>query len=133
VICQLRHLAASFVFEDQFNHVLYIVVLLQNGADINIRNIDGKLPADLATDQITRSVLTGDYRKSEILEAAKCGNEEKLLQLCTPLNINAHANDGRRSTCLHLASGYNRCNIVRILLSKGADVLARDKGYIFIL
>lgn len=105
-----------------------MIVLLQNGADVNIRNIDGKLPIDIALDQTTRSVLTGDYRKSELLDASKCGNEEKLLQLCTPLNINAHANDGRRSTCLHLASGYNRINIVKILLSRGADVHSRDKG-----
>ena len=87
------------------------------------------MPIDLALDQVTRSVLNGEYRKSELLEAAKCGNEEKVLQLYTPLNINSHANDGRRSTSLHLASGYNRLNVVKILLSKNTDVHSRDKGY----
>lgn len=77
--------------------------MLQYGADVNIRNIDGKLPIDLSLDQITRSVLTGEYRKHELLEAAKFGNEEKLMKLWTPLNINCHANDGRKSTPLHLA------------------------------
>ncbi len=105
---------------------------MQNGADVNICNIDGKLPIDLALDQITRSVLTGEYRKSELLESAKLGNEEKLLQLCSPLNINSHANDGRRSTCLHLAAGYNRISIVKILLNKGADVHSRDKGLAYL-
>jgi tankyrase len=106
-----------------------MIVLLQHDADINIRNIDGKLPIDIALDQTTRTVLTGEYRKNELLEASKCGNEEKLMQLCTPLNINSNANDGRRSTCLHLASGYNRVNIVKILLSRGANVHSRDKGF----
>ena len=28
--------------------------------------------------------------------------------LLTPLNVNCHASDGRKSTPLHLAAGYNR-------------------------
>ncbi|GIY15533.1 poly polymerase tankyrase-2 [Caerostris extrusa] len=104
-----------------------IVVLLQHGADPSIRNTDGKAALDLA-DPSARSVLTGEYRKDELLEAARSGNDEKLMQLLTPINVNCHASDGRKSTPLHLAAGYNRIRIVQLLLQHGADVHAKDKG-----
>lgn len=101
--------------------------LLQHGANPNIRNSEQKTPLDLA-DENTRPVLTGEYRKDELLEAARSGAEDRLLSLLTTLNVNCHASDGRRSTPLHLAAGYNRINIVQILLQNGADVHAKDKG-----
>lgn len=73
------------------------IVLLQHGADASIRNTDGKIPLDLA-DPSTRSVLTGDHRKDELLESARSGNEEKLLSLLTSINVNCHASDGRKVT-----------------------------------
>uniref|UniRef100_A0A803YN47 Poly [ADP-ribose] polymerase n=1 Tax=Meleagris gallopavo TaxID=9103 RepID=A0A803YN47_MELGA len=92
-------------------------VLLQHGADPNIRNTDGKSALDLA-DPSAKAVLTGKMS----------GNEEKLMALLTPLNVNCHASDGRKSTPLHLAAGYNRVRIVQLLLQHGADVHAKDKG-----
>ena len=65
-----------------------------------------------------------------MLEAARNGNEEKLAALLTPLNVNCHAEDGRKSTPLHLAAGYNRTRIVQLLLKYGADVQAKDKGLV---
>ncbi|XP_016361568.1 tankyrase-1-like [Sinocyclocheilus anshuiensis] len=110
------------------------IVLLQHGADPNIRNTDGKSALDLA-DLSAKAVLTGEYKKDELLEAARSGNEEKLMALLTPLNVNCHASDGRKSTSqtilstpLHLAAGYNRVRIVQLLLQHGADVHAKDKG-----
>ncbi|KAJ8686279.1 hypothetical protein QAD02_022073 [Eretmocerus hayati] len=103
------------------------IALLQHGADPNIRNTEGKTAIELA-DLATEPVLTGEYKKDELLEAARSGNEERLLQLLNPLNVNCHASDGRRSTPLHLAAGYNRSRIVQILLQNGADVHAKDKG-----
>uniref|UniRef100_A0A8D3EEH0 Poly [ADP-ribose] polymerase n=1 Tax=Scophthalmus maximus TaxID=52904 RepID=A0A8D3EEH0_SCOMX len=92
------------------------IVLLQHGADPNIRNTDGKSALDLA-EPSAKAVLTG-----------QSGNEEKLMALLTPLNVNCHASDGRKSTPLHLAAGYNRVRIVQLLLQHGADVHAKDKG-----
>ena len=46
----------------------------------------------------------------------------------TPLNVNCHASDGRKSTPLLLAAGYNRTRIIQLLLQHGADVQAKDKG-----
>ncbi|XP_052772153.1 poly [ADP-ribose] polymerase tankyrase-1-like isoform X2 [Mya arenaria] len=103
------------------------IVLLQQGGDPNIRNTDGKTALDLA-DPSAKAVLTGEYKKDELLEAARSGNEEKLMSLLTPLNVNCHASDGRKSTPLHLAAGYNRTRIVQLLLQHGADVHAKDKG-----
>uniref|UniRef100_H3D6S3 Poly [ADP-ribose] polymerase n=1 Tax=Tetraodon nigroviridis TaxID=99883 RepID=H3D6S3_TETNG len=102
-------------------------VLLQHGAEPSIRNTDGRSALDLA-DASAKAVLTGEYKKDELLEAARSGNEEKLMALLTPLNVNCHASDGRKSTPLHLAAGYNRVRIVQLLLQHGADVHAKDKG-----
>uniref|UniRef100_A0A4W6BMS2 Poly [ADP-ribose] polymerase n=1 Tax=Lates calcarifer TaxID=8187 RepID=A0A4W6BMS2_LATCA len=96
------------------------IVLLQHGADPNIRNTDGKSALDLAEPSA----------KACAHRSVSCpsGNEEKLMALLTPLNVNCHASDGRKSTPLHLAAGYNRVRIVQLLLQHGADVHAKDKG-----
>jgi tankyrase len=101
--------------------------LLQHGANAELRNSENKTPLDLA-DASTKPILTGEHRKDELLEAARTGDEQRLHELLTPLNVNCHASDGRRSTPLHLASGYNRIRVVQILLQHGADVHAKDKG-----
>ncbi|KAJ8339123.1 hypothetical protein SKAU_G00359090 [Synaphobranchus kaupii] len=46
------------------------IVLLQHGADPTIRNTDGKSALDLA-DTSAKAVLTGEYKKDELLEAAR--------------------------------------------------------------
>uniref|UniRef100_A0AAX7VQ21 Poly [ADP-ribose] polymerase n=1 Tax=Astatotilapia calliptera TaxID=8154 RepID=A0AAX7VQ21_ASTCA len=101
------------------------IVLLQHGADPNIRNTDGKSALDLA-EPSAKAVLTGQFPVCPLNAAS--GNEEKLMALLTPLNVNCHASDGRKSTPLHLAAGYNRVRIVQLLLQHGADVHAKDKG-----
>ncbi|XP_056152735.1 poly [ADP-ribose] polymerase tankyrase-2 [Lampris incognitus] len=103
------------------------IVLLQHGAEPTIRNTDGRTALDLA-EPSAKAVLIGEYRKEELLESARSGNEEKLMALLTPLNVNCHASDGRKSTPLHLAAGYNRVKAVQLLLQHGADVHAKDKG-----
>uniref|UniRef100_A0A183TH09 ANK_REP_REGION domain-containing protein n=1 Tax=Schistocephalus solidus TaxID=70667 RepID=A0A183TH09_SCHSO len=42
--------------------------------------------------------------------------------------INCRDIDGRHSTPLHFAAGYNRLGVVELLLQFGADVHAKDKG-----
>ena len=39
---------------------------------------------------------SGEHRKDELLEAARAGNEEKMLSLLTSTNVNCHASDGRK-------------------------------------
>ncbi len=45
-----------------------------------------------------------------------------------PHIVNCRDLDGRHSTPLHFAAGYNRVGVVEFLLSSGADVHAKDKG-----
>lgn len=52
-----------------------------------------------------------------------------LQQLCSPQNVNCRDLEGRHSTPLHFAAGYNRVSVVEYLLHHGADVHAKDKGY----
>lgn len=42
--------------------------------------------------------------------------------------VNCRDLDGRHSTPLHFAAGYNRVAVVEFLLHAGADVHAKDKG-----
>ena len=55
-------------------------------------------------------VLTGEYKKDELLEAARSGNEEKLMSLLTPLNVNCHASDGRK-VCVCVVRQNIQCHI----------------------
>ena len=47
--------------------------------------------------------------------------------------VNCRDVDGRHSTPLHFAAGYNRVSVVEYLLEHGADVHAKDKGYFCVL
>uniref|UniRef100_A0A8C9SL90 Poly [ADP-ribose] polymerase n=1 Tax=Scleropages formosus TaxID=113540 RepID=A0A8C9SL90_SCLFO len=138
VVSLLLHRGADANSKDNWNYtplheaaikgkIDVCIVLLQHGADPGVRNTDGRTPLDLA-EPSTKAVLTGEYRKDDLLESARSGNEEKLMALLTPLNVNCHASDGRKSTPLHLAAGYNRVKTVQLLLQHGADVHAKDKG-----
>ena len=49
-------------------------------------------------------------------------------RLCTLQNVNCRDVEGRQSTPLHFAAGYNRLAVVELLLQHGADVHAKDKG-----
>ena len=59
---------------------------------------------------------------------ANCHMVCVLQQLCTPQNVNCRDLEGRHSTPLHFAAGYNRVAVVEYLLHHGADVHAKDKG-----
>jgi tankyrase len=45
-------------------------ILIQHGADPSIRNSEGKTPLELA-ESSTKAVLTGEYKKDELLEASR--------------------------------------------------------------
>lgn len=65
---------------------------------------------------------------SALLDAAKKGDLARIQKLLTPENINCRDTQGRNSTALHLAAGYNNFDVVEHLLEKNADVNARDRG-----
>ena len=51
-----------------------------------------------------------------------------LKQLVTPESVNCQDMEGRKSTPLHFAAGYNRKEVVEFLLEQNADVGKKDKG-----
>lgn len=64
----------------------------------------------------------------KLLEASKSGDHELVKQLCPKYKVNCRDTEGRHSTPLHFAAGYNRLSTVEYLLENGADVHAKDKG-----
>lgn len=62
------------------------------------------------------------------MDAAKKGNLLRVQRLVTSDNINCRDAQGRNSTPLHLAAGYNNVEVAEFLLDHGADVNAQDKG-----
>ncbi|VEL22220.1 unnamed protein product [Protopolystoma xenopodis] len=85
-------------------------LLLKHGADPTKKNRDGHMPIDLVKESDTdvSDLLRGDVA---VLEAAKLGNLTKVQRLITPENINCRDSQGRNSTPLHLASGYNNIEV----------------------
>lgn len=71
-----------------------------------------------------------DDVEAQLLEASKSGDlaaVERILQ-ANPHAVNCRDLDGRHSTPLHFAAGFNRVPVVEYLLAHGADVHAKDKG-----
>jgi len=102
-------------------------LLLKHGADPKKKNSNGKIPLDLvkSDDEEVRDLLMGD---ASLLDAAKCGNLQRVMRLLTPENVNCKDTEGRNSTALHLASGYNNIEVAEYLLQHGAHVNIPDKG-----
>uniref|UniRef100_A0A8C9G2G7 Poly [ADP-ribose] polymerase n=1 Tax=Pavo cristatus TaxID=9049 RepID=A0A8C9G2G7_PAVCR len=102
-------------------------LLLQHGADPTKKNRDGNTPLDLVKDGDTdiQDLLRGD---AALLDAAKKGCLARVKKLCSPDNVNCRDTQGRHSTPLHLAAGYNNLEVAEYLLQHGADVNAQDKG-----
>merc|ERR1712001_446394 len=104
-----------------------VKLLLKHGADPSKKNRDGHTAIDLVKegDQDVLDLLRGD---TALLDAAKKGNLTRVQKLLTPENINCRDSQGRNSTPLHLAAGYNNLEVADFLLENGADVNAQDKG-----
>lgn len=101
-------------------------MLLRHGANPHKKNKSKETPLDLArNDEEVRDLLTGD---AAMLDAAKTGNLQRVMRLLTPDNVNCKDTEGRNSTALHLASGYNNIDVAEFLLKNGAQVNIPDKG-----
>ncbi|VVC35473.1 Hypothetical protein CINCED_3A004169 [Cinara cedri] len=102
-------------------------LLLEHGADDTKKNRDGHTALDLVrhTDNDIADLLRGN---AALLDAAKKGILSRVQRIVTPENINCRDTQGRNSTPLHLAAGYNNLEVTEFLLAQGADVNARDKG-----
>lgn len=70
--------------------------------------------------------------ENQFLEASKSGDLDLVKKLSATETgkdlIHCRDLDGRHSTALHFAAGYNRLDVVKYLIDNGADVHAKDKG-----
>ncbi|CAG9132959.1 unnamed protein product [Plutella xylostella] len=66
---------------------------------------------------------SGEYCAGDVLEAARAGADDRLAALLTPLNVNVHASDGRRSTPLHLAAGKGSIDCRKLYKDRLAALL----------
>ena len=122
-------------------------ILLNFGADPSIVSLQGYTAAQLAASDPVAKLLAeeppaagggsngspaaaGTDVEYQLLEAAKAGDLELVKKIVAdhPHIVNCRDLDGRHSTPLHFAAGYNSVGVVEFLLSKAADVHAKDKG-----
>lgn len=108
-------------------------LLLSYNIDPTIISLQGYTAAQLASENVLKILKnppdTVDL-EVQLLEASKTGDLETVQRIV--LNnlhtVNCRDLEGRNSTPLHFASGYNRIAIVEFLLEHGAEVHASDKG-----
>jgi tankyrase len=115
--------------------------LILHSYDLNAKSNLDKYPHELCTDLRLRKYLFEKFESKcklndlnldvqLLLEASKSGDLEVVKRILSKNRdlVNCFDKDGRLSTPLHFASGYNRLNICQYLIEMNADVLACDKG-----
>lgn len=108
-------------------------LLLSYNIDPTIISHQGYTAAQLASENVLKILKnppdTSDL-EVQLLDASKTGDLDTVqrIVLNNPHTVNCRDLDGRHSTPLHFASGYNRIAIVEFLLEHQAEVHAADKG-----
>ncbi len=106
--------------------------LLENGADVNAKAVDGVTPLHIVSDAAlaTRMIEKGariEARSDTLgtpLNAAILSGLYEVAEVLIAHGAEIDARDVRRSTPLHHASGRGDLESARLLVSKGADVNA---------
>ncbi|XP_012515117.1 PREDICTED: tankyrase-2 [Propithecus coquereli] len=114
-------------------HLQTCRLLLSYGCDPNIISLQGFTALQMGNENVQQLLQEGiplgnSEADRQLLEAAKAGDVETVKKLCTVQSVNCRDIEGRQSTPLHFAAGYNRVSVVEYLLQHGADVHAKDKG-----
>lgn len=109
-------------------------LLLSHSADPAVVSLQGYTAAQVAKENVLKILKDPPSDaidlEMQLLEASKSGDlvAVKRIILSNQRIVNCRDIDGRHSTPLHFASGYNRIPVVEFLLEHGADVHASDKG-----
>uniref|UniRef100_A0A8D2IPD0 Poly [ADP-ribose] polymerase n=1 Tax=Varanus komodoensis TaxID=61221 RepID=A0A8D2IPD0_VARKO len=114
-------------------HLQTCRLLLSFGCDPSIISLQGFTAFQMGNESIQQLLQEGvplgnSEADRQLLEAAKAGEMDVVKKLCTVQSVNCRDIEGRQSTPLHFAAGYNRVSVVEYLLQHGADVHAKDKG-----
>lgn len=108
-------------------------LLLSHGIDPTIVSLQGLTAAQMAPENVLKILKnppdTTDL-ELQLLDAAKAGDLDTVQRIVLGNThiVNCRDLDGRHSTPLHFAAGYNRVQVVEFLLEHGAEVHASDKG-----
>lgn len=111
-------------------------LLLSHSIDPSIVSLQGYTAAQLATEDVLKILKEPQSDnvdlECQLLEASKTGDLETVKKIVLSnsrnVNVNCRDLDGRHSSALHFAAGYNRVQVVEFLLKNGADVHSADKG-----
>ncbi|KFV46172.1 TNKS1 protein, partial [Anthoscopus minutus] len=108
------------------NRVEVCSLLLSHGADPTLVNCHGKSAVDMAPTPELRERLTYEFKGHSLLQAAREADLAKVKKTLAleiinfkqphPQNVNCRDLEGRHSTPLHFAAGYNRVSVVEYLL-----------------
>ena len=113
-----------------------VQTLLSYGADLSLVSLQGYTAEALAATEPVCKLIANHRLTSKgnaerrLLEASRSGEVEVVRAILGKHAhlVNCRDVDGRQSTPLHFAAGYNRLEVVQCLLERGADVHAKDKG-----
>lgn len=108
-------------------------LLLSYSIDATIVSLQGLTAAQMATENVLKILKNPPDivdLEVQLLDAAKAGELDTVQRIVLSNShiVNCRDLDGRHSTPLHFAAGYNRVTVVEFLLDNGAEVHASDKG-----
>lgn len=123
----------------QSDNIQAVRILMSYSVDVDIVSLQGYTAAQVAGTNVLKiwenPPSDAINWECQLLEAAKTGDIDTVKKIVTshPHTVNCRDLEGRHSTPLHFACGYNRLSVVEYLLENGAEVHIADKGEITFL
>lgn len=96
--------------------------LLEKGADVSVKDSDGRTPLHCATDREREPVVDENQGAEK-----EHSNEWKIANALITRGANLKAADGKGCTPLHYAAERGSVDVASLLIGKGAGLEARDK------
>ena len=93
-------------------HLQIVDFLVKQGANLNVRDVNGRSPLYRATDGCTCAI-------------ANPRNHFPVVKYLVEHGADIHANDDRGNSSLHLACIRGNIHLVKCLVNHGADITAR--------
>lgn len=107
-------------YSSEFGHADVFQYFVDQMADINIVDNNGKRPVDLATKKNTIDVVKQGQLDKDLLVA--CRNDIVTVTRLIEQGANPNAKDGAKRSALHYAAFEGKLNIVKYLLQQKADI-----------